>query len=399
MSKNIWIINEYAGSPYHGMEYRHYYLGKELNKLDNKVTIISSSYSHLFKTLPKKKKENIDGIDYLWIKTFNYGLAHDKRRVLKWLLFMFKIFFLPFSLKKPDVIIVSPMAVFCIFPAWVLAKIYKAKLVFEVKDIWPLSLISLGGFKESHPFIKLMGYFEKFAVNKSDLIVSNLQNYGEHIKNDLNINKEFEWISNGVDLEELKEIEDLDKNIKELIPKDKFIFVYTGTIGLANAMDCFLQAAKDLENEKEIFFLIVGNGQSKKRLMSEYKSDNILFIDEIPKKQIQSILSLCDVCFLSWNKEFLYKYGTSANKLFDYMYSSKPIINAFSGGGDLVKYVNCGFSPEAQNSEEIKKTVLKLYNMSEKERNELGSNGKKYVLEYFTYEKLAKKYDKLLQRD
>ena len=80
--------------------------------------------------------------------------------------------------------------------------------------------------------------------------------------------------------------------------------------------------------KKIYFFLIVGNGQSKKRLMNKYNSNNILFIDGIPKKQIQSILSLSDVCFLSWNKEFLYKYGTSANKLFDYMYSAKPIINA-----------------------------------------------------------------------
>ena len=82
MSKNIWIINEYAGTPNHGMEFRHYYLGKELVKLDNKVTVISSSYSHLFKNLPKNKKENIDGVDYLWLKTFNYGNSVTMIKVL-----------------------------------------------------------------------------------------------------------------------------------------------------------------------------------------------------------------------------------------------------------------------------------------------------------------------------
>ena len=60
MSKTIWIINEYAGTPYHGMEYRHYYLAKELIKLDYEVTVVSSSYPHLFKNLPKKRKENKD---------------------------------------------------------------------------------------------------------------------------------------------------------------------------------------------------------------------------------------------------------------------------------------------------------------------------------------------------
>ncbi len=398
MSKNIWIINEYAGTPYHGMEFRHYYLGKELVKLGNKVTVVSSSYSHLFKNLPTNRKENIDTVDYLWLKTFNYGNSHNKKRVIKWFLFMFKVFFLPFALKKPDVIIVSPMAPFPIFPAWVLAKIYKAKLIYEVKDIWPLSLIELGGFKSSHPFIKLMSWFEKFAINKADIVVSNLQNYGEHIKKDLNIDKNFTWISNGVDLDELSKIEPLSDDIKNMLPKDKFIVGYAGTIGVANAMDSLCQSAKELKDNKNILFVIVGDGQEKDNLIKQYgKLDNILFINAIKKQQVQSMLSLFDICFLGWNKENLYNYGTSANKIFDYMYSSKPILNAFSGAGDIVTISKCGISVEAQNIDSISLGILELYNMSKTKRDIIGQNGYNYVLEHFTYDKLAKKYIEIIE--
>ena len=397
MSKKIWIINEYAGSPYHGMEFRHYYLGKELVKLGHSVTVVSSPYSHLFKNLSKKRKENIDGVDYLWLKTFNYGSAHNKKRVLKWFLFMFKVFFLPYSLKKPDVIVVSPMAPFPILPAWVLSKIYRAKLIYEVKDIWPLSLIELGGFGEDHPFIKLMAWFEKFALTKSDVIVSNLQNYGEHIRKDVGISRDFEWISNGVDLEELKEIEPLSEEIVEQIPKEKFIVGYTGTVGVANALDSFLESALSLQDHEDIVFVVVGDGQEKGRLMEQFgRYNNICFIDAIPKKQVQSMLRLFDVCFLGWSREPLYQYGTSANKLFDYMYSGKPILNAFSGGGDIVTMSKCGVTVEAQNPQAIKNGILKLYNMSQEKREQLGQNGKDYVLEHFTYEKLAKKFEGLL---
>jgi glycosyltransferase involved in cell wall biosynthesis len=397
INKNIWIINEYAGSPYHGMEFRHYYLGKELVKFGYKVTVVSSSYSHLFKNQPKVSKENIDGVDYLWLKTFNYGASHDKRRVLKWFYFMFQIFFLPFMLKKPDAIIASPMAPFPIFPAWILSKIYRAKLIYEVKDVWPLSLIELGGFKQSHPFIALMSWFEKFAIKKSDLIVSNLQNYGQHLKDDLKINKEFVWISNGVDLDELSQAEELIIKIKNQIPKNKFIVGYTGTLGVANAMDSFCQAAKILKDNDNIVFILVGNGQEKDGLTKKYNYlANILFIDAIQKKQVQSMLSLFDICFLGWNKENLYKYGTSANKIFDYLYSGKPILNAYSGGGDIVKTAHCGISVEAQNPQAIADGILELYDMNVYDRDILGKNGKDYVLEHFTYEKLAKKYKELL---
>lgn len=392
--KNIWIINEYAGTPYHGMEYRHYYLGKKLSKDNFDITIISSSYSHLFKKLPKIGKENIDGVNYLWLKTFNYGNSHNKKRVLKWFLFMFKCFFLPVILKKPDVIIVSPMAPFPILPAWIISKIYSAKLIYEVKDIWPLSLISLGGFSSSHPFIKLMGWFEQFALIKSDIIVSNLQNYGEHIK-ELNVKKDFKWISNGVDLDELNQIEPLTSKIIEQIPKNKFIVGYTGTIGIANALDSFLESMKYINNS-DIIYVLVGNGQEKKVLFEKYSNKNIIFIDAISKKQVQSILQLFDVCYLGWNNEELYKYGTSANKIFDYMYSGKPILNSFSGEGDLVNISNNGITVEAKNPQAIAQGILKMYNLTQEERKIMGMNGKNYVLEHFTYEKLANKYKELL---
>lgn len=399
MSKNIWIINEYAGTPYHGMEFRHYYLGKELVKLGNKVTVVSSSYSHLFKNLPTNRKENIDTVDYLWLKTFNYGNSHNKKRVIKWFLFMFKVFFLPFALKKPDVIIVSPMAPFPIFPAWVLAKIYKAKLIYEVKDIWPLSLIELGGFKSSHPFIKLMSWFEKFAINKADIVVSNLQNYGEHIKKDLNIDKNFTWISNGVDLDELSKIEPLSDDIKNMLPKDKFIVGYAGTIGVANAMDSLCQSAKELKDNKNILFVIVGDGQEKDNLIKQYgKLDNILFINAIKKQQVQSMLSLFDVCYIGLQKENLFKYGVSPNKLYDYMYSSKPILYAIDSGiNNIVKIAKCGISVEAQNIDSISLGILELYNMSKTKRDIIGQNGYNYVLEHFTYDKLAKKYIEIIE--
>ncbi len=97
INKTIWFINDYAGSPYHGMEFRHYYLAKEWVKKGYKVYIITASYSHLFRKKPKIDKTfnfgNIDGIDYIWIKVLNYGESTNKKRVLKWFEFKVNFFF------------------------------------------------------------------------------------------------------------------------------------------------------------------------------------------------------------------------------------------------------------------------------------------------------------------
>ena len=398
MSKTIWFINDYAGSKYHGMEFRNYYFAKEFVKKGYKVYIITASFSHLFKKEPKINGnftfEEIDGINYIWVKVPKYSESTDKRRVLKWFIFTVKLFFLPLKrMQKPDFIIASPMAPFLAIAAYKLAKRFNAKFVYEVKDIWPLSIIELGNISPKNPLIRLMSWCERFAVTKADLLVSSLQNYNEHLKNNLGINREFLWVNNGIDLDELKYIEPLDKDIKEQIPKDKFIIGYTGTIGIANALTYLLDAAKKLKDNKDIAFVIVGSGKEKSSLIKKFGNlENVFFIEPIKKAQVQSMLKLFDICYIGWNRHKLYEYGISANKLFDYMYSAKPILHSYSGKSDIVSLAKCGLTIKAEDSKAIKEAILKLYSMSKEQRELMGESGKRYVLEHFTYEKLADKF-------
>jgi glycosyltransferase involved in cell wall biosynthesis len=399
MSKNIWIINEYAGSPYHGMEFRHYYLAREFVKLGHNVTIIAASFSHLFRNPPDIKEtftlEEIDGINYLWIKVPRYKGSTDKRRVLKWLKFSSSLFYLPYKkLSKPDVIILSPMATFPVLPAYRLAKKFKAKFIYEVKDIWPLTLIELGGYSPKHPFIALMRWFELFALRRADHIVSVLPNYGDYLK-DNGVNRDFIYIPNGVDLEELNQKEELDKNIKKLIPKDKFIVGYTGTIGIANALDVLVKAAYILRDYRDIAFIIVGDGQEKENLMrmvKEMNLNNVIFISSIPKRQVHSILELFDVCYIGLKKQKLFKYGVSPNKIFDYMYSGKPIIHTISTKNDIVTMAQCGISVEAEDPEAVADAIVKLKSMDYNEREEMGRKSKEYVIANHNYKILAEKF-------
>ncbi|WP_457743602.1 glycosyltransferase family 4 protein, partial [Sulfurimonas sp.] len=214
------------------------------------------------------------------------------------------------------------------------------------------------------------------------------------------IDREFEWISNGVDLDELAQNEPLDENVLKQIAKDKFIIGYTGTVGVANALDSFCEAAKLLEENKEILFVIVGDGQEKKNLIQKYANvANILFVDAIAKKQVQSMLKLFDACYIGLKKENLFKYGVSPNKLYDYMYSAKPVVYAIdSGSSNIVNRAKCGLSVEAQNPRAIADATEKLYEMNQDEREKLGENAKMFILEHFTYDKLAQKYEKVMEK-
>ncbi len=405
---NIWIINEYAGSPYHGMEYRHYYLGKKFVESGHNVAIITASYSHLFYSPPNLKNEfkleNIDGINYLWVKVLKYEHAHDKKRALKWLQFTFKTYFLlpVVYLDKPDIIIVSPMAPYPVISGYKWARKFGAKLVYEVKDIWPLTLIEIGNYSKYHPVIKSMEFFEKFAYRKADVVVSVLPKACEHMKKAGLDCKKFVYIPNGINLKDIRYSTKLDKDVEDRIPKDKFIVAYAGTIGDANALDKFIYAAKLLENMDKIHFLIIGKGMKKRELekvVDQLGIKNVTFIRYHPKEQLFTLLeNYVDVCYIGLKKEKIFKYGVSPNKLFDYMILGKPIVYSINSGNKPVDEANAGVTVEAENPKAIADGILKLYRMSPEERKRLGENGRKYVLENHTYEKLANRYLKLFER-
>ena len=406
MSKTIWIFNDYAGSKYHGMEFRNYYVARELVKMGHKVTIVSASYMHLFKQLPKTdgKKytfERIDGIEYIWADVPHYSTSTDKKRVWKWFVFVKRLYELPIKkMTKPDYVIASPMAPFLIKPAHYFAKKFNAKLVYEIKDIWPLSLMELGGYGKNNPLIFLMQKFANYGYKNADRTLSVLSNAHEYIK-EFGLKKEkFRYIPNGISLEEMQNIKPLNVKTKEMLPKNKFIVGYTGTIGIANAMESFVDTAKLLNDYPKIELVLVGDGKDRALLKERAKTlklNNITFIDPIEKDEVQSILDVFDVCFIGWHDKKVYEYGISANKIFDYMYSGKPILHAFSGRGDLVKMADCGTSVKAQDEQAIADGILELYHMMKEKREQLGKKGKEYVLKHHTYENIAKEFIKILK--
>ncbi|MFW2585301.1 glycosyltransferase family 4 protein [Aliarcobacter butzleri] len=404
MSKNIWIINEYAGTPYHGMTFRHYYLAKELVKIGYKVTIFTSSFSHYklkqhLKVKSTFTKENIDSIDFIWIKMPNYKAPKSLGRIRNWFLFALKLFFIPFlKLDKPDFILVSSLPLHPIVSAKYLSNKYKAKLIFEVRDIWPLSAIELGGYSPKNPFIKHLQWLENFAYKEADSVVTVLANAYEHMKTRGLEESKFNYIPNGILIDEMNQIEELDEKIVKQIPKDKFIVGYAGTFGIANALDSFIEAAKISKNYENIAFVLVGDGKEKEKLLKLSEGySNIYFVDTVKKNQVQSVLKSFDICYIGLKKDPLFKYGVSPNKLFDYMYSEKPILYAIdSGDFKPISEINAGFNIDSENPQAILEGVLELYNMSKEERKKMGKNAKKYVIKNHDYKYLAKKLSKVL---
>jgi glycosyltransferase involved in cell wall biosynthesis len=399
MSETVWIINQYASTPSTGIGGRHYYMAREMAKRGYNVYIIGSAAHHILREKPVVKEdfllEELDGFKFVWVKMPDYKDAHSKQRALNWFLFPWRIRKLANFIKdKPDAILSSSPSLLSFLGTQRLAKKMRARLVFEVRDIWPLTLTEIGGFSSKHPFIRLMQWVEDKAYRDADAIISNLKNSVEHMSSRGLDRTKFNWVPNGFSLDEVNQKAPLNALATNQLPRNKFIVGYTGTMGVANALDTLIDAADQLKDRPDIVFVLVGTGKEKaalKALVEERELKNVFFVDPIPKVEIQSMLNRFDACYIGWLNDPIYQYGIAANKIFDYLYSSKPIIHAYSGACDPVAEAQAGVQLPAQDSDKLAEAVLKLYQMTPVERAEMGENGRKAALAQYEYGQLAEK--------
>lgn len=389
---NILLINHYAGSNKHGMEYRPYYLAKEWTRLGHQVTIIASSISHLHNKRPvvtgNYTKDIIEGINYFWLKTPEYQ-GNGMRRVINMLAFSWLLCKYKKKIIKecqPDVIIASSPHPFIIYGAAKISDIAKAKLIFEVRDLWPLTLVELGGISTRHPFIQLMQWTENYAYRRADRVVSLLPKAQSYMQEHGMQTKKFKYIPNGIDIGEWQEntkpipliYQELLNGLKD---KRKFVIGYTGTHGIANALDYLIDAAVLLK-DTPVTFILVGEGPEKGNLqkkVNQLELTNVIFLDPIEKRSIPSLLAAMDALYIGWRKEPLYRFGVSPNKLIDYMMAGKPVIHSIEAGNDLVKESTCGFSTPPEDPRAIAQAIKSLMTLNSQELEEIGLKGKEYV--------------------
>ena len=398
MSKTVWIINQYASTPSTGIGGRHFYLARELVKQGYAVYVIVSSANHLLREPVSFdapfKMEVVDGINFVWVKMPAYTEAHSTQRALNWFLFPWRL------LKLPQVISDNPSAVLCSSPSPIaflgaqrLARRFNARLVFEVRDIWPLTLTEIGGHSPNHPFIRFMQWVEDKAYRDADRVVSNLKNAVEHMVWRGMAREKFAWVPNGFSQDEVNLKVPLNHQAASQLPVDKFLIGYTGTLGVANALDTLIQAAEQLQDVPEIAFVLVGGGKEKpalQRLVAEKRLSNVVFIDPIPKVEIQAMLTRFDACFIGLTKDPLFRFGVSPNKLFDYFYSSKPILYAIeSGTYQPVEEAQAGLQVPAEDVTALVDAIRKLYQLPAEARAQMGANGRQAAVSQYEYSQLA----------
>lgn len=401
---NILYVDHYAGSPRHGMEYRPYHLAREWVRSGHRVQIVAASRSHVRSVQPRPGDERIDGIDYRWLATPGYS-GNGLGRALNILSFNLRLWAQSGHWARsfrPDVVIASstyPMDIWAARRIARLARPEQACLVYEVHDLWPLSLIELAGMSPRHPFAWLCQRAEDAAYRDADCVVSMLPNPQEHMAaRGLDLSH-LTIVPNGVspddwavDPEPLRA--DVAQAIGTLRAAGRVVIGYAGSMGQPNALDTLLDAAR-LVLDAPLGIVLVGDGHERHRLARRIAQEtitNVTLLPPIPKPQIPSFLGALDIAYIGWQRSPLYRFGIAPNKLMDYMMAGCAVLHSVDAGNDPVAESGCGLTVAPESPEAVAGGLRELAARSETERRTMGQRGRAFVLANHSYPVLARRF-------
>ncbi len=393
----IWCISKYASPPNYGVGSKLFSIAKYFSDMETDTLLISSDSNHLAKYPESNETYNSEvygNLRHVWIRTMKYGRSASIKRILSWFDFEYKLFRLNRKeLREPDVVIISSLSLLTILYGIYLKKKYNCKLVFEVRDIYPLTLTEDIGVSKWNPMVLLLGAIEKVGYKKADIIVGTMPNLKEHVEEIIGHKKEVFYSPIGIHASWSKEAIK-SREVDELFPKNnQFIIGYAGSMGISNALDCFIDSIELMAEYDDIYFVLVGDGDLKplyKERLSKVK--NVTLGPKLKQSEIPYFLSKCDILYLSTKDSKVWKYGQSMNKVIDYMMAGKPVVASYSGYPSMLNEANSGIFVKTNDIRAIIDAFLYFKNMPPTERSAYGARGKVWVEENHRYEKVTKEY-------
>ncbi|HEY0079670.1 MAG TPA: glycosyltransferase family 4 protein [Pyrinomonadaceae bacterium] len=342
-------------------------------------------------------REERDG--YTVLRTSYYTTPRNQS---KWAQLRSYLGFIPAALRsgwragKLDVVFVTSPPIFTLIPAIILAKLRGARLVLDVRDLWPDELITYGGFRENSLAVSGVRAVERLGYRTAELVTATTGTIVETIvERGVPAERAF-FLPNGADVELFRPLPSENTVAAEYPFGDRFVVMYAGLFGIKHSLEVMLEAAALLREHKEIVFFLLGGGARRDALMEyakEKQLDNVIFGEERSVREVPAIMARADVCFAAVRPEQYPKKVISV-KVFEYLACEKPVVGALGGeSARVLEQSGGGIVVAPGDARATADAILTLYR-DPLRRAAMGKSGRRYVEENYSRSAWAARLEK-----
>jgi len=303
-----------------------------------------------------------------------------------------------FKIKPPDIVVATSPQFLVALSGYLLARILRARFVFEVRDLWPASIVAVGALQEGSVLVRLLEMLEGYLYRHADHIVVVTKPFKRLIKSKGVPDSKISVLENGVDLNLFRAGPKPQDLLHEHKLDGKFVVSYIGTVGMAHGVGMILSAAKQMKELKDIHFVVVGEGAERAELCARAEKEgltNVSFFGAVPRPKVREWIVASDVCAVTLRNEALFR-KVIPSKMFEIMACARPIILSVGGeSARLLKKSRAGIIIDPENFDQLGAAMLRLKEQPG-DMLEMGANGRAFVEAHFDRNVLANSYLELL---
>lgn len=402
--KNILLLFPHYNSLEQNSALRSSQIGLHLEKQGYAVTVFAPGVDirtgKLFPEIKGKLFSDImvKGVRLIRPRCIQNFRKNFLRRFMFELFFALSVPFLFFKIKRPDVIIAAYPPAILPSIGLLMAKILHIPYIFEVRDLMADALVA-NNYSKSSLFNNLAVFIENTIYKKSDHIITVSKGIKKSIASKGIIEEKITPVLNGYEPQVFQNIDYSLNPRKKFGWGNKFVVIYAGGLTQSYDIQTLLSAAELSKDDKEILYVIIGEGEKKKdyiKFCADKNLENVQILDALPRKNMPALLSSANVGVHLFPDNPLWSY-VLGNKPFDYLGSGIPMI--YSGTGDtaeLVLSAEAGFVVHPERPEKLKEKIYWLKENPE-ESKAMGKRGQKYVIGNYDRFVLLEKLDDVLK--
>jgi glycosyltransferase involved in cell wall biosynthesis len=306
------------------------------------------------------QKENIDGIEVIRVWSYMSSNIGFVRRVLDYSSFALSSFIFGLSIET-DVIIATSPQFFTTWSAYFLSKVKGKPWIFELRDIWPESIQSVGAIKHKR-ILNLLERIELGLYRKSNRVIAVTDAFKRNLISRGIDEKKISVVTNGSNMELFHKMDRGQELIDELNIKDKFIIGYIGTHGMAHSLDFIVRSISKIDDDS-IHFLFIGDGAMKNTITNIAKGlniKNITFLEPIAKERVPLYLSIIDISLAPLKKSDTFK-SVIPSKIFEASAMRKPTLLGVEGEAkNIIERYGAGVYYEPENEKDFIEKIYRL---------------------------------------
>ncbi len=361
--------------------------------------VVPPEYRSKFRRLATREMWNGVKLIRTWLLPFPNRKPYE--RMLNYSSFCVSSALTGLFVAKPDVLIATSPQLLVALSGWWLAAIKRVPFVFEVRDLWPESLIAVGVGDGNSLLNRALGKIAGFLYRRSSYIVVVTAAFKTHLIANWNVPPEkIVVVENGVETDMFSPQPSGAAKKRELGAEGKFLVCYTGTMGLAHGLETLIEAATILKSENpRVQFLLVGEGADKERIVNLARSQNLTnmtFLDQQPRESVPAFISASDACLVMLKKADLFK-TVIPTKMLEFMSCARPVILAVDGQArEIVDAAHAGIFVEPGNAQQLVQVIQQLA-ADPTLCASLGQNGREYIVHNFSRQQTARAYLDILR--